>query len=184
MARRKRLAGKEPPKHGTSSSYAVYNCRCEICVKARKKSRNEYKQKLQGKEPPNHGQTGYAIYGCRCDVCVSARKQSDLKRRNNPTIAISERERGWSRRGIKDFTYIDYCKKHEEQNGKCAICEKEIKKTSDKKAEVATVDHDHTTGKVRSLLCGNCNKMLGSSESYFLRKGADYLDFHKNGDLS
>lgn len=45
----------------------------------------------------------------------------------------------------------------EAQNGKCAICgitplenEKEL-----------SIDHDHTTGKVRALICNQCNLALG-----------------------
>jgi len=179
--RKTRLFGKEPPKHGTSGSYSVYGCRCNICVEARRKYHDEYKAKLSGKEPPKHGITGYDIYGCRCQICVSAKNQSHLKRRNNPRIIIQEKERGWTRIGIKNFTYSDFCKKYDEQEGKCLICGKEMKKESKKRSEVATVDHDHLTGKVRSLLCGNCNKMLGSSEPSLLRKGADYLESYRCG---
>lgn len=40
------------------------------------------------------------------------------------------------------------------QGGKCAICSTDIDHS-------AHVDHCHTTNKIRSLLCGHCNKGLG-----------------------
>ncbi len=177
----KRLFGTEPPRHGTNRAYSVYGCRCKICVSANIKSRGEYKSKLDGKEPPKHGLTGYSVYRCRCDICVSARNESDLKQRNNPEAIIRERERGWTRIGIKGFTWADFCKKYEEQEGKCFICKCEIKRESKKKSEVAAVDHNHLTGKVRALLCNNCNKMIGFAKesSATLHLGASYVELYR-----
>lgn len=46
----------------------------------------------------------------------------------------------------------------EEQNNKCYICNNEFEDYKDKRIHA---DHCHTTGKVRGLLCGYCNKGLG-----------------------
>jgi len=43
------------------------------------------------------------------------------------------------------------------QNNKCAICLIDMSRVSRKFA----VDHDHKTGKIRGLLCGQCNRGLG-----------------------
>ncbi len=44
-----------------------------------------------------------------------------------------------------------------EQNGKCGICG-----THQSKFKIGfAIDHCHETGKVRGLLCGNCNRAIG-----------------------
>lgn len=45
------------------------------------------------------------------------------------------------------------------QHNKCAICNIEFDPSS--KETVACVDHDHQTGKVRGLLCRQCNSAIG-----------------------
>lgn len=49
----------------------------------------------------------------------------------------------------------------EGQGGVCAIC-----KGTNKSGIALSVDHDHKTGEVRELLCGNCNGKLGWFEMY------------------
>ncbi len=60
-----------------------------------------------------------------------------------------------------NITEADYFRMEEEQNFKCKIC-----KTDDPKHMGKwNVDHNHTTGKVRGLLCWDCNKKLGMIEN-------------------
>jgi hypothetical protein len=53
----------------------------------------------------------------------------------------------------------DYMKMYEEQDGRCAICL--IAPTGENSWDKLCVDHDHSTGKVRKLLCRECNWGLG-----------------------
>lgn len=46
-----------------------------------------------------------------------------------------------------------------EQGNRCKICGREP--NGNRQYAVLHVDHCHTTGRVRGLLCGNCNTMLG-----------------------
>jgi hypothetical protein len=51
------------------------------------------------------------------------------------------------------LTKEEYEKMYQTQSGKCYICQKSEEKLH--------IDHNHTTGKVRSLLCKECNLALG-----------------------
>ena len=70
----------------------------------------------------------------------------------------------------------------EDQKGVCAICEQPetyIHKSTNKPARLA-VDHCHTKGTVRRLLCKACNNGLGlfRDNPELLLKAADYLKEH------
>jgi len=61
------------------------------------------------------------------------------------------------------------------QDYKCDICHKEIKTYS-------AVDHDHKTGKIRSLLCRKCNLGLGAAKdnTEILKNMINYLENYEN----
>jgi hypothetical protein len=81
----------------------------------------------------------------------------------------------WKRYGI---TLKQYDRMLKRQGGKCAIC-----RNPPKTMRLAT-DHDHTTKRVRGLLCMRCNyRLLGRGlESPFLhRQAAKYLTSRFDG---
>jgi len=72
------------------------------------------------------------------------------------------------------LTTNDYNRMFNEQNGKCAICSTDIPGNT---RQNFCVDHNHTTGKIRNLLCHNCNKAIGicKENTDVLRKMGEYL---------
>lgn len=75
---------------------------------------------------------------------------------------------------------------HKVQKGCCAICKNPINVDDNEarnwsETERAHLDHDHTTGRYRGLLCGYCNLMLGFARDNpaVLRAAILYLKKHK-----
>ena len=66
-----------------------------------------------------------------------------------------------------------------QQGGKCAVCGSAF---YDKLGRKMHVDHDHTTGIVRGILCGPCNSGLGHFKDSpdALRAAIDYLNRDPN----
>lgn len=67
------------------------------------------------------------------------------------------------------------------QGGKCAICKGDEPSTRGGKVLELAVDHNHTTGVVRDLLCSACNKMIGlaNEDRERLLAAVRYLDKHE-----
>lgn len=68
------------------------------------------------------------------------------------------------------------------QNGLCAVCHRPvmcpIPGQNNQAKDVARIDHNHKTGKVRKLLCHRCNVGMGyfDDNTTLLRTAADYLE--------
>jgi Recombination endonuclease VII len=79
---------------------------------------------------------------------------------NPDTLRLKIRGRNLKRQfniGIEQYSLM-----HQQQNGSCAICHKvETTKTPRGGKRMLSVDHCHSTGLIRGLLCNNCNKGLG-----------------------
>lgn len=61
-----------------------------------------------------------------------------------------------------------------QQNGVCAICQREPQKRR------LNIDHDHRDGHIRELLCGRCNRGLGlfNESAEILEAAARYMRKH------
>lgn len=79
------------------------------------------------------------------------------------------------------LTLLDYNVLLEQQASKCKICNltsEQLKKPG--RSKLLYVDHCHTTGKVRGLLCTHCNMSLGNfkDSQELLQSAIDYLKTH------
>jgi hypothetical protein len=62
------------------------------------------------------------------------------------------------------------------QAGRCKICDRQPQ------SKGLHIDHCHSTGKVRGLLCGTCNQGIGllKEDPELIRKAANYVAFHQS----
>ena len=80
------------------------------------------------------------------------------------------------------ITLEEYEEKLKKQKGLCLICEKPEKRKRNGRVMSLHVDHCHKTGKVRGLLCSNCNSALGKFGDSIkrLRKAIAYLEYSRD----
>ena len=108
----------------------------------------------------------------QCKLCrVETQKQY---KRSDPTIYDRVE---WPAKLKRQYniTVDDYEHMLAMQNGGCAICGA---CTPGSRTKRFHVDHCHSTGRVRGLLCHLCNRMLGLSrdDTSILRAAAAYLE--------
>lgn len=120
-------------------------------------------------------------------------KNRKYNREHRNTIRQQEAERGYSVKTVETrfnnylkrmygITKEQYDQMHAEQNGVCAICREPETRKSPKSSTILNllVDHNHSTDKVRQLICHRCNTALGlfQDSSLLCRAAANYLEKH------
>lgn len=127
-----------------------------------------------------------------CKVCTgtqqAARIQSnDTKKREKAAQVEAWRERNPDKckvykrtsdlRRAYGLSREEYESLLQAQNNTCAICGHAFKSSKH-----THVDHDHSTGAVRAILCLNCNRGLGafSDNPLLLQKAHEYLVEHSS----
>lgn len=118
------------------------------------------------------------LYKSRCKSCMQELRQqwavdnqehlNEWRRKNWVTAG-----RRLKRRGATQKLYDQL---YEIQQGRCALC-----REPEEKFAWLCIDHDHDTGRIRGLLCPNCNRGIGllRDNADLLRKAAEYIDTAK-----
>jgi hypothetical protein len=110
---------------------------------------------------------------CRCKACDKENRESNLTyhkeyyetratkskkyNKRDPNLSAKEINRNNHLMYKYKITQDDYNKMFEEQKGCCLICNKHQNKVD----KPLNIDHSHASGKVRGLLCWECNVALG-----------------------
>ena len=84
-----------------------------------------------------------------------------------------------------NITLKDYENMLFEQNNICFICnEKIVSQFTNENNNVACIDHNHETGKVRALLCRSCNSGIGyfKEKISILKSAINYIKKFDNYD--
>ena len=110
----------------------------------------------------------------KCKKCAAkyTREQRLRKPRSRDTRRNDALKRKYK------MTLLDYNKLATEQDNLCLIC-KNKQTTILRGVEIGlVVDHNHITGKVRGLLCTNCNAGLGwfKENTEYLKEAINYLE--------
>jgi hypothetical protein len=112
-----------------------------------------------------------SYYQKECKACNGFRKSDWYKTPEGKES--SARSKLKSRFGI---SIEQYNIKSESQGNVCDIC-----KLPCRTGAKLSVDHDHTTGKIRNLLCRSCNLGIGNflDNKELLKEAINYLDKFK-----
>lgn len=101
-------------------------------------------------------------------------RQNAEKRKQQSTEAIRKR--------LYNITPEQYSEMLIKQNNLCAICGKVDFSTIKNRTLSLSVDHCHKTGKIRELLCNNCNLAMGNvkEDPEVVIKLLAYINKHKS----
>jgi len=105
---------------------------------------------------------------CSC-VCFSRSKEPrcrscSIKNRMKGKLSKSDYQRQWTMLKKYNLNLLDFETLWLAFKGQCGICNRNLTipaNTQGQQLSSACIDHNHTTGKLRGLLCNGCNKGIG-----------------------
>jgi len=116
----------------------------------------------------------------RCKICHI--KATEKYRKKNPELYRKASAKHWAKLNDKkkhsnwlkryNLKHEEYLKMFNDQKGCCKICKQPCSSGMN-----LSVDHCHSTGKIRGLLCKKCNSALGMLDDNikYFEEAIDYL---------
>lgn len=115
-----------------------------------------------------------------CKNCGHAAYMREWYRKNKRSYKNADKAAANRRLHTYGITEDEFNQMYASQRGLCRICQQpETVLGSGGKVKMLSVDHDHTTGQVRGLLCNNCNRAIGllKDSPALLQAAIDYLSY-------
>lgn len=127
------------------------------------------------------------VYRPQCRTCYTSyqKLQYDLNQEQRRAkgrayyardkATVIDRQRWYKRASQYGVTKEQFYGMWDAQQGLCKLCEKELTIS-------CCVDHDHTNGNVRGLLCNSCNRGIGllQEDPRLLEKAMNYIKKYRD----
>lgn len=155
-----------------------YNGRCKACEKEYKQT-DAYKKTHAKRNLERYHKDKKKIQARRKELYDPVQKREynqDYYQRNREKVLEQKKltyERGdWYKHRF-GITFDSVMELKEEQDYACAICGK----PEEDNGKMLAVDHCHTSGRIRGLLCSKCNTGLGhfDDNTETMKKAIEYL---------
>ncbi len=146
-------------------------------IPKKKRSKNKLDNRWAHRRSEHQKESETKTILCRC--CSVRKVFSEFSDHRGCVNGKSRQCKACSRKKTMERRYgigfEEYQSIYEKQFGKCLICSSEKSGGKDKKM---CLDHCHETGKIRGLLCFNCNTGLGlfSEQIDIMERAALYLE--------
>lgn len=143
----------------------------KICVKCgESKEYSEF-------SPNGVTKKGTQKYRSRCRECDNARQLKHRKVNPNTHRYSKERLKGYQVKAAYGITYDEWLNLMNSRGWSCEICGREVETSG----RALAIDHDHSTGALRGVLCQRCNCAIGllSDNEETLHNAIEYLQRSK-----
>lgn len=161
----------------------------KICKKCKEeKALDQFNSIVRGRA----SKLGGIYVASSCKECVKkSTVESARRRRHSDPEKTREKDRNYRLKNARNcrsnslkyrfgITADDYDVMYDKQQGCCAICGIHSSDYTNKTKLRLHVDHCHTTGMIRGLLCNSCNTSLGGFKDSedVLNKAIAYINIH------
>jgi hypothetical protein len=135
-------------------------------------------------EYPKNKNSALGIFSYCSECSNKLGREHHKKNRAKGTEGWEKHRKDYRNRYYKNtygITLAQFEEIFEAQDYKCAICFCPL--DIDGESSKAHLDHNHTTGKIRQILCVRCNKGIGylQEDTDIMQSAIDYINLHKEG---